>query len=146
LSRLLLDLDQIADLDAVARHRDPLAVHGDVAVADELARGKDGGDEFGAVDHGVEPALEQRDHGGAGVALETPRLVIDAVEVPLRHVGVVALELLFGAQLHAVVRQLALAALAVLSWAVFALVDRRFRPAPDVLGHTPVDLARRLMA
>src|SRR6202023_4012757 len=77
---------------------------------------------------------------------EAPCLIVDAAEVPLVHVGVIALELLFGAQLHAVIGQLAFAALAVLAGAVFAFVDRRFRPAPDVLAHTPVDLVLRLVA
>src|SRR5271170_5169773 len=117
-----------------------------MAVADELARRKHGGHEFGAIDHGIEPTLQERDHVGAGVAFEPPRLVVEAVEMPLRHVGVVALELLLGAQLHAVIGELALAALAVLARAVFALVDRTFWPAPDVLAEPAVDLVLRLMA
>ncbi len=95
-----------------------------MAVADELARGKNGGHELGAIDHGVEPAFQEPDHVGAGIALQPPRLVIDAVEMPLRHVGVIAFELLLGAQLHAEIGQLAFAALAVLAGAIFALVDR----------------------
>ena len=83
---------------------------------------------------------------GAGVALEPPRLVVDAVELPLRYVGVIALELLLRPQLHAVIGDFALAPLAVLAGAVFTLVDRAFRPAPDVLAQPAVDLVLRLMA
>ena len=49
---------------------DPLAVHGDVAVVHELAGGEHGRHELGAVDHGVEPALEQADQVLAGVAAQ----------------------------------------------------------------------------
>jgi len=61
LLRGVLDLDDVADLDLVARDVDALAVHLDVAVVDELARGEHGRHELGAIDHGVEPALEQAD-------------------------------------------------------------------------------------
>ena len=115
-------------------------------MADELPRGKHGGYELRAIDDGVEPALQEPDHVGAGIAFEPPRFFIDAAEVPLRHVGVVALELLLGAQLHAVIGELALAPLAVLAGAVFALVDGRLRPAPDVLSQPAVDLVLRLVA
>ena len=57
-------------LTPVARDSDALAVHLDVAVVDELARGEHGGNEFGAIDHGIEPALQKSDHVRAGVALE----------------------------------------------------------------------------
>ena len=109
----------VADLQLVARDVDAAAVHLDVAVVDELARGEHGGDELGAVDHGVETALEQADQVFAGVALHAAGFDIDAVELALGDVGVIALELLLGAQLHAEVGELALAALAVLAGAVF---------------------------
>jgi hypothetical protein len=73
-------------------------------------------------------------------ALETARLLVDAVELPLHDVGVVALELLFGAQLLAVVGELGLAALAVLAGTRLALVEGALGPAPDVLAQAPVDL------
>jgi hypothetical protein len=111
-----------------------------VAVVHELARGEDGRHELGAVDHGVEPALEQADQVLAGVALDPLGLGVDAAELLLGQVAVVALELLLGAQLGAEVRQLALAALAVLAGAVFAAVDRGLRTAPDVFAHAAVDL------
>src|SRR5690606_37599338 len=50
-----------------------------------------------------------------------------------------ALQLLLGAQLQTEVRHLALAALAVLAGAVFALVHRGLRTTPDVLAHTAVN-------
>src|SRR6202167_1533402 len=117
-----------------------------MAVTDKLARRENRGYEFGAVDHGVEAALKKPDHIGAGIALKASRLVIDPVELPFRQIGVIALELLLGAQLHAVVGQLALAALAMLAGAIFTLVDGRLRPAPDVLAEPAVDLVLRLVA
>jgi hypothetical protein len=75
-----------------------------------------------------------------GGALEAARLLVDAVELPLVDVGVVALELLLGAQLLAIVGELGLPPLAVLAGARFALVERALRPAPDVLAEAAVDL------
>ena len=116
------------------------AVHRDVAVADELARGEHGRHELGAIDDGVEPALQQADQVLGGGALEAPRLLVDAVELPLADVAVVALQLLLGAQLLAVVGELGLAPLAVLAGARFALVEGALGPAPDVLAEAAVDL------
>src|ERR1043166_6414408 len=82
----------------------------------------------------------------AGVALQPDRLFIDAAELALGNVAVVAAQLLLGAQLHAVVGELALAALAVLARAVFAAVHRALRAAPDVLAHAAVELVFRLVA
>src|SRR5581483_8480399 len=56
-----LDLDEVADLQLVAGDVDLATVHLDVAVVDELARGKHGGNELGAENHGVETALEKTD-------------------------------------------------------------------------------------
>src|ERR1700760_885141 len=117
-----------------------------MAVIDELARGEHGGDEFRAIDHGVEPALQKADQVFAGVALHAAGFDIDAVELAFGDVGVIAFQLLLGAQLHAEVRKLALAALAMLAGAVFALVDGALRAAPDILAHTAVDLVLRLTA
>jgi hypothetical protein len=68
------------------------------------------------------------------------------VELALGNVGVVALELLLGAELHAEVGQLALAALAVLAGAVFTAVHGALRAAPDILAHTAIDLVLRFTA
>jgi hypothetical protein len=72
-----LDLDEVAGLELVARDVDAAAVHLDVAVIDELARGEHGGDELGAIDHRVETALEQADQVLTGVALHPAGLDID---------------------------------------------------------------------
>src|SRR5262249_20850026 len=92
------------------------------------------------VDDGIEPALQQADQVLGGRALEAPRLLVDAVELPLADVAVVALELLLGAQLLAVVGELGLAPLAVLAGARLAPVDGALRPPPDVLPEAAVDL------
>src|SRR6201991_1327897 len=141
-----LDLDEVAGLELVARDVDAAAVHLDVAVIDELARGEHGGDELGAIDHGVETALEQADQVFTGIALHAAGFDIDAMELALGDVGVVTLQLLLGAQLHAEVGELALAALAVLAGAVFPAVHRALRAAPDILAHTAIDLVFRLTA
>src|SRR5262249_34114986 len=125
---------------------DPAAVDLDVAVIDELARREDGRHQLRPVDRGVEPALQKGDQVGAGIALHADRFLVDAAELLLRDVGVVTLELLLGAQLHAVVGELALAALAVLAGAIFAAVHGALRAAPDVLAHAAVDLVFRLVA
>ncbi len=117
-----------------------------MTVADELARREHGGHELCPVDEGIEPALEQRDHVRAGIAAHADRFGVDAAELPLGNVAVVAAQLLLGAQLDAVVGELALAALAMLAGAIFAAVDGALRAAPDVLPHTAVDLVLRLVA
>src|SRR4051812_19766786 len=117
-----------------------------MAVIDELARGEHGGHEFCAIDHGVETALEQADQVFTGVALHPAGFDVDAVELALGNVGVVALELLLGAELDAEVGELALASLAVLAGTVFPAVDGALRAAPDVLAHTAIDLVLRLTA
>src|SRR5438477_5151163 len=146
LLRFLLDLDHIADLHAHARNGDTLAIHGDVAVADELACREHGRHEFGAIDHRVEPALQEPDQVGAGIALHPDRLVVDAAELLLGNIAVIAAQLLLGLELHAVVGELALAALAVLAGPVFAVVDGTLWAAPDILAHAAVDLVLRLVA
>src|SRR5579863_4970651 len=141
-----LDLDHVADFQLVASDVDAASIHLDVAVIDELAGGEHGGDEFGAVDHGVETALKQTDQVFTGIALHPAGFDIDAVELALADIGVIALEFLLGAQLHAEVGELALAALAVLAGAVFPAVHRALRAAPDILTHTAIDLVFRLTA
>src|SRR5262249_38801631 len=117
-----------------------------VAVTDELACRENGRHQFRPVDRRIEPALEERDQVGAGIALHADRFVIDAAELAFRNVGVIALELLLGAQLHAVVGELALSPLAVLAGSVFAAVHGALRAAPDVLAHAAIDLVLRLTA
>src|SRR5690606_19820369 len=79
-------------------------------------------------------------------ALATVRLLVGLAELLLGNIAVIALQLLLGAQLEAEVGHLALAPLAMLAGAVLAPVHRRFRPAPDVLAHTAIDLVFRGLA
>jgi hypothetical protein len=81
-----------------------------------------------------------------GRALEAGGLGVDLGELALGDVGVVALELLLGAELLAEVRKLRDAALAVLAGTALALVERALRPAPDVLCQAAVDLVLGAMA
>ena len=111
-----------------------------MAVIDELARREHRRHEFGAIDHRIEPALEQADQPGAGIALQAKRLLVIFVELPLGNIAVIALDLLLGLELGAEVGRLALAPLAVLAGAVFPLVHRALGTAPDVLTHPAVDL------
>src|SRR5690606_1588478 len=138
-------LGLVAEADDIARH-DPAAgdvalhaVDADVAVADDLARGEDRRRELGTVDDHVEPLLEQADQVLAGVALHAIGFLVGPLELLLGDVAVVALELLLGAQLQAVVAHLALAALAVLARAVGTAVHGAVRTAPDVLAHPAVE-------
>ena len=114
-----------------------------MSVVDQLARRERGGHELGAVDHRVQPALQERDEVLRGVALQPGRLVVGAAELLLGDVAVVALQLLLGPQLQAEVADLGLAALAVLAGAVLPLVDRALGAAPEVLPHPPVELVLR---
>src|SRR5439155_24346767 len=127
LARLLLDLDDIAVPQLVGGDGHPAAVDAEMAMADELTGGEHGRHELGTVDDDVEPALEQADQVLAGVALAPRRFLIDAAELALADVAVVALEPLLGHQLLAIVGRL-LAPLAMLARAVIALVDRALRP------------------
>src|SRR5208282_211907 len=121
LARLLLHLDRVAVLDLVGGDGDAAAVDPDMSVAHELARGEDRRHELHAVDDGIEPALEELDEMLARVAAPPDRLGVVAAELALGDVAVIALELLLGRELDAVIGGLA-AALAVLAGAVFALV------------------------
>src|SRR3974390_2544156 len=106
---------------------------------DELARGEHGGYEFGAVDHGIETALQEADQVFTGIALHPAGLDIDAVELTLADVGVIAFQLLLGAELAAEVGDLPLAARAVLAGPVLPAVHGALRAAPDILAHTAID-------
>src|SRR5262249_851047 len=105
-----------------------------MAVIDELARREHGGHELGAIDHGIESPLQEADQVLPGIAFHPDGFRIDAAELLLRDVGVIALELLLGTQLHAEVGELALAALAMLAGAIFAAVDGALGAAPDILA------------
>src|SRR5215471_14053465 len=140
LLRLLLDLDHVANLYAIARDCHALAIHADMAVADELTRGKHRGYEFGAEDERIQSAFKQANHVRTTVALEAPGFLIDAAELPLGDVSIIAAQFLLGLELNAVVGELALAPLAVLAGAILTPVHRALRSAPDVLAHPAVDL------
>src|SRR5262249_38088057 len=94
----------------------------------------------------AELALKQPDHMGTGIVFHADGFGVDAVELPLGNIAVIAPQLLLGAQLHAVVGDLAFAALAVLAGTVFAAVDGALRAAPHILAHAAVDLLLRLVA
>ena len=110
-----------------------------MAVRNDLARREDGRRELGAIDDGVQAAFEQTNEVLAGVALHAAGFEIVLLELLFGDVAVIALQLLLGAQLDAIVGHLALAALAVLTGTIFALVDRRFGTAPDILAHATVE-------
>jgi len=117
-----------------------------VAVADELTGGPDGRHEFGAIDQGVEARLQQADQVLRAVALATRGFIVGRGELLLGDVAVVALQLLLGLQLQAEVRDLLLAALAVLAGAVRAFVDGRLGATPQVFTHDPVEFVLGAMA
>jgi hypothetical protein len=117
-----------------------------MAVVDELAGGENGRHELGAVDDGIKARFQQADEVFRRVALAAGRFVIRGAELLFGDVAVLALQLLLGAQLHAEVGELALAALAVLAGAVFTAVDRGLRTAPDILAHAAVDFVLRRCA
>ena len=116
------------------------AVHADVAVADQLASGPDRRRELGAEDDHVEAALEQTDEVLRSIALHAGCFDIVLLELFLGDVAVIALQLLLGAQLNAVIADLALAALAVLAGAIFAAVHRALGTSEDILAHAAVEL------
>ncbi len=61
-------------------------------------------------------------------------------ELPLGDVAVIALQLLLGLKLRAVVGKFARAALTVLAGPIGALVHRALGTAPDTLAHAAVEL------
>ena len=108
-------------------------------MADHLARGPDRRREFGAIDDHVEAALEQSDEVLRRIALHPAGSLEGLLELLFCDVAVIALELLLGAQLDAKVRDLRLAALAVLAGAIFAPVDRALGTSEDVFTHAAVE-------
>src|SRR5260370_37519322 len=81
----------------------------------------------------------------AGIALHPDRSLVDAAELPLGDVAVIAAQLLLGAQLHAVGGELALAALAELAGAVLAAVHGALRADTDVPPHEAAILGCRAL-
>ena len=80
------------------------------------------------------------------VALAPQRFLVEAAELALADVAVVALELLLGHELHAVVRRL-LAALAVLAGTVVPVaIEGALLAAPEIDAKASVDLVFRSVA
>src|SRR3546814_14565624 len=79
----------------------------------------------------MQAGCEQADGVRGGVAAAPRGLGVVAAELLLADAAVVALQLLLGGELGAVVGRLA-AALAVLAGAVLALVDRALGAAPEI--------------
>src|SRR5690606_35635636 len=90
LARLLPHADDLARLDLVGGDVHLLAVHGDVAVVDELAGRVDGGGEARPQQHGGQPQLELGDHLLAGTPRTRLRLLVDAGQLRLGKVVVPA--------------------------------------------------------
>jgi hypothetical protein len=111
-----------------------------MAVTHELPRGKHRRHELGAVDDGVQAPLKKADQLLGCIAAEPRSLAIDRLELLLGDIAVIALQLLLGAKLLAVIGKLATPALTMLARAIFPLVVRAFRPPPDILAEPPVDL------
>src|SRR5690606_10152127 len=88
---LLAYLDHVARLATVGADIDPAAVDLDVAMVDELARGKDRRNELGAIDDGIEARLEQTDEVFRRVALAAVGLFVGLAELLLGDVAVVPL-------------------------------------------------------
>src|SRR5690606_3582415 len=98
------------------------------------------------VDNRIQTRLEKADQLFRRFALATVRLFIKAAELLLGNISVVALELLLGTELLAEIGKFALAALTMLTGAIFTAVDRRFGPTPNVFAKTAVELVLGGMA
>src|SRR4051812_32107938 len=110
-----------------------------MAVVDELTGGEGGGHELHAVDDRIKTTLQQLDQVLAGVATAADCFGVEAAELLLTDVAVVALQLLLGHQLQTEVRRL-LAALAMLAGAIFTAVDRALGAGPEGDAQTAGDL------
>ncbi len=120
ISRLFgADLDLVARAQDVAGDVDALAVHEEVAVADELPRLRAREREAEAVDDVVEARLEQAEHLLAGAALPARRVEVVLLELALEH-AVDATHLLLLAQADRVLAELD---------ARLAVLPRGVRPA-----------------
>src|SRR5262245_13744957 len=113
----------VARLDRERRDVHLAAVHGEVAVAYELARLRPRRREAQAIGDVVQPPLEQLQQRLAGDAAGPLRLLEVAAELVLED-AIDALDLLLLAKLHTVSGQLGLAGLAVLTGGEVALLDR----------------------
>src|SRR5690606_9837822 len=122
---------------------DALPIDQHMAVVDELARSEDSRHEFHAIDHRIETTLQEANEVFGGIALKTLGGFIDAAEGFLRDIAVIALQLLLGAQVNAIVGDFAAAALAMLAGPVITAVYRAFRATPKVLAHATVNFVFR---
>src|SRR3546814_7101101 len=86
-----------------------------------------------------QPVSAQTAPANPSFAVAPRGLFVDAAELPLADIAVIALEPLLGHELDAVIGRL-LAPLAVLAGAVFALVDRALGAAPEIEAQAAVDL------
>src|SRR5690625_469435 len=97
--RLVLDVDDVVLRHLVAGHVDLHTVDGEVAVADQLAGHPAGPGQAGAVDHVVQPALQDAQQFLAGLAAAAHRFLVVAAELLLHHaVGEAGLLLLLQLQ------------------------------------------------
>src|SRR4051794_34984101 len=115
LAAALADGDHVARLDRERRDVDLAAVHGEVAMANELARRRARGCEPEPIRHVIQTPLEQLQQRFAGNAARAFRLLEVAAELILEHT-VNALDLLLLAQLDAVADDLLLTRFPVLPW------------------------------
>src|SRR5262245_39631597 len=139
LTGALLDRDLVARAQAIARNVHLAAVDADVAVAHELACRRARRREAHAIERVVEPALEELQEHLAGDSMRARRAIEVRGELALEH-AIDTAQLLLLAQLRAVFRQLAAAALAVLAGPIGAAVDGA------LLGEAAVALQEELGA
>ena len=111
-----------------------------MAVIDKLPRREGGHGQLHAIDNGIQAPFQQFHQVFGSVALPAHRFLIILPELLFADIRVIALQLLLRHQLHAEIGRLLLAALAMLTGAIFALRDRRFRPAPKVHAKAAIDL------
>ena len=126
--------------DVIGGDGDLAAIDAHMAMADQLAGSEGRRHEFAAIDDGVETGFQQADHVLARVAGTARSVGVIFAELALGDVAVIALELLLGLKLGAIVGKLLGAALAVLARTIGALVDRALGTAPDILAHTAIEL------
>src|SRR4051812_10936528 len=112
-------------------------------MTDKLAGGERRRYEFGAEHHRIQAPFEKPDHLLPGIAGLARGLLVIAPELPLGDVAVIALQLLLGMKLCAIVGELARLPLTVLTGTIGAAADRTFVAAPDILAHAAVELVFR---
>ena len=121
LLRLFLHLDHIGILHRIGRDIEALAIDQHMAVIDELACREGGDRQLHAIDHRIQAAFQQFHQVFGSVALTAHGFLIIFAELLFADIAVIALQLLLRHQLHAEIGRLLLAALAVLTGAIFAL-------------------------